>query len=218
MKKITWEAWIDPYNSNSDKFDNKKVFNTFNPQNIDKLDLDEDEEPVFGLSPQPTIATPYGLLSITEDTIASSRFDFWLLHTNFDITEDFVSLLNQISGIETIEVFTRYRMRIGFPKTPFFNVTDTKVKIEKLVETLNEESIGNHLHQINLTYGCCVYNKVESIYNKIFRNNYWNIYVYPNSQIDIIISDTYDGFYKKITSIKDIKTMVGGININSEEI
>jgi hypothetical protein len=218
VKKITWEAWIDPYNSNKDQFGNNKVFNTFNPQNIDKLDLEDREEPVFGLSPQPTIATPYGLLSITEDTIASSRFDFWLLHTNFDITHEFVALLEQISGIETIEVFTRYRMRLGFPKTPFFNITDTKIKVEKLIEKLNEESIITHFENIAQTYGRDISNKIQNIYNNIVKNKFWNIYIYPNGQTDIIICDTYDSFIKKIDLIKDVKVMVGGININSEEI
>ncbi len=218
MKKIVWEAWEDPYHGNADSFGKSSILNQ-KPSIMEFLSTqEEDDNTIFGIEPKPTIATPYGLLSITEDTLASKRFDFWLLHTNFDITIDFVKNLEKITGIETIEVFTRYRLRIGFPKTPFFNTTETKAKVQKFIDELNINAINPLINNIQTIYGATKALEIQNIYSNIYNSPYWNIYLYPNAHVDIIISDKYEEFAEKIFLIKKIHQMVGGININSEEL
>jgi hypothetical protein len=215
MKKIVWEAWVDPYHGNANDFG---IDSSINQQPTNDLFSEENSDTVFGIEPKKIIGTPYGLLSVTEDTLVSSKFEFWVLHTNFDITKDFIQKLEQIPGIETIETFTRYRLRVGFPKTPFFNTSDTKYKVSKLIDSLNEESLNTCLINLYKSYGNKKAEEIQEIYKNINNSKFWNIFIYPNGYTDIIISDKYDDFYKKILLIRDIKLLVGGIIINSEEL
>jgi hypothetical protein len=218
MKKIAWEAWIDPYHSNAEQFGENTKINASITEFGYKDKEDDEDQPVFGISPNPTIGTPFGLLSVTDDSLASSKFDFWTMHTNFDITVDFIKQLERISGVETIQVFTRYKLRIGFPKTHFFNSADTKNKIQKLIDELNRDTLDKILEVVSQSFNRKISNNVHNIYLNIYNSRFWSIYVYPNGHTDIIISDRHKDFYNKLLIIKDVKTMVGGILINSEEI
>lgn len=197
MKKIAWEQWNDPY-----KMEEK----------------DEVDDDVIISSMKPAIGTPYGILPITDNMMASSRFDFWMLYTNFDITKNFVAQLESVSGVETIEVYTRYRMRIGFPKTPFFDVQDTKYKIENIVREMNQQTINNMVGQITQLYGETTTLKIVDTCKDLLKRRFWNLYIYPNSHMDIIIADDYKEFSEKIEIMQYMESLIGGLNINSETI
>ena len=54
-----------------------------------------------------------GLVPLTEYTIPSKIFNFWVAHTNFSITDAVAQIVDEAEGVETLDIFTRYRMRIG---------------------------------------------------------------------------------------------------------
>ena len=62
------------------------------------------------------IATPMGIVPINENTASGKIFNFWVGHTNFDITRNISKLIELSDGVETLDVFTRYRFRIGIGK------------------------------------------------------------------------------------------------------
>ena len=57
-----------------------------------------------------------GIIPITENTASNKIFNFWLGHTNFDITKDIALLIEETTGVETLDIFTRYRFRISVGK------------------------------------------------------------------------------------------------------
>lgn len=131
-KIIIWEKWRDPflgYDDNEIDIDN---------MNFDEEDIDDDIE-YSGQSvesfkknnniPVKAIATPMGIIPYNEYTASSSIFNFWIGHTNFDI--DYVTghLIEKTLGVETLDIFTRYRFRIAIGKA--FEDRD----IMKLIET-----------------------------------------------------------------------------------
>ena len=63
-----------------------------------------------------TIFTPFGVLPLTEQSLASSYFKFWVGHTNFKITYSFYKIISNIEGVETLDVFSPYRFRISVGK------------------------------------------------------------------------------------------------------
>lgn len=215
MKKIIWEAWQDPLNSNADEF-NKDKNVIFNQSPNALQDYDEETEPIFGISPQKIIGTPHGLLSLTENTLASKRFEFWLVHTNFDITKDFVQKLEQIPGIESIEVFTRYRLRVGLPISGLFNLSKTKYKVEQLVRELNTSEMQYYISHIKNAFGDKKAQDLQEVYDKVLTRENWAIYITPNGNFDIITSEKYDQFYQSLTILQNVKSLVGGFLISSE--
>jgi hypothetical protein len=57
-----------------------------------------------------------GVIPINENTASNKIFNFWMGHTNFDITKDIVDTIEETSGVESLDIFTRYRFRISVGK------------------------------------------------------------------------------------------------------
>jgi hypothetical protein len=116
---VYWEKWVDAYSPEED-------FSEL----VQDLDLGNGEEPELSFEEQQqldqqiehqlkgyrniqTIFTPYGVLPLTEQSLASSYFKFWVGHTNFRITKSFVDIASNVDGVESVDVFSPYRFRIG---------------------------------------------------------------------------------------------------------
>ena len=115
---IYWEKWMD-------------VFEEVDPEYVQELHADEEqlleneyaeiekeeeqarEESII---PVQGVMTPYGMLPITDDTLASRKFKFWVGHSNFRLTEDYYGIIGPVEGVETLDILTPYRFRIGVGK------------------------------------------------------------------------------------------------------
>ena len=111
---IIWEKWVDPYGQNLDSvewpgYDKEHIvpeqsdtpFDQITDQKITKINA---------------IATSMGIIPFNEHTDCTKIFNFWVGHTNFNITKKIATVLEQINGVETLDIFTRYRFRISFGK------------------------------------------------------------------------------------------------------
>lgn len=114
---IIWEKWRDPflgYDENDIDIEASQI-----PEFLDEDDDDEDDaESHITKSSKPVrvIATPMGLIPYNEYTASGKIFNFWIGHTNFSITKSIAKILETTNGIETLDIFTRYRFRIGIGK------------------------------------------------------------------------------------------------------
>lgn len=97
---IIWEKWRDPFGADED---------------IEVLPDEEEEEEVT-IARSKVIVTPMGIIPLSENTIASKIFKFWSAHTNFTISQNVANLIEQIEGVETLDIHTRYRFRISIGK------------------------------------------------------------------------------------------------------
>jgi hypothetical protein len=57
-----------------------------------------------------------GIVPINDNTASGKIFNFWVGHTNFNVTKHIFRILENTDGVETLDVFTRYRFRIGIGK------------------------------------------------------------------------------------------------------
>lgn len=109
---IVWEKWIDPFGQNLD--DTK-----WSQYDSDAESYDDDET-TDSASPRynkiNAIATNMGIIPYNEYTDCSKIFNFWLGHTNFNLTKKIVDTIESIEGVETLDIFTRYRFRVAFGK------------------------------------------------------------------------------------------------------
>lgn len=104
---IYWEKWVDAYE-----------------EQLDALELEEEEaheEEMFveKLSPLPhipTIITPFGIMPLTEQSLASQHFKFWVGHSNFKLTDNVYHIVGDTPGVETLDILTPYRFRIAIGK------------------------------------------------------------------------------------------------------
>lgn len=120
QKEIHFEKWQDP------------VF----PYSEDEDDDYEEKLRKYSNNSSMLLVGPMGLIPVNERNIPGKTYNFWLMHTNFDITDKEVETLEKLAGIETLDVFTRYRCRLGIGKV--FDEEEVKTEIEKQLGVTSE--------------------------------------------------------------------------------
>lgn len=112
---IYWEKWTDAY-----QFNGIPKNNNFEPDPYDDdvVTYEQDGEVSFNQFEKPikTILTPFGILPLTEQSLASTYFKFWVGHTNFKINSDIVNLISKCDGVEALNILSPYRFRIAVGK------------------------------------------------------------------------------------------------------
>lgn len=132
---ITWEKWRDPfigYDENDIDIDQTSLDNFFE-ENLEDSDNQKFLLENNNISKQVrVISTPMGLIPYNEYTASGKIFNFWIGHTNFNISKLIAQKIEQTPGVETLDVFTRYRFRIAIgkafePREVMLNI-DSKIK------------------------------------------------------------------------------------------
>ena len=124
--EIIWEKWYSPFGE--DDLDAERIAEQAIDEFLQNLKDDADTEDAMltapeqmtpitrHLSKQKFMITPMGVMPLTENTDSGKIFNFWTGHTNFDITKDIASVIESCDGVESLDIFTRYRFRISIGK------------------------------------------------------------------------------------------------------
>lgn len=110
---IVWEKWVDPFGQALEEAKWTDYENEIDT--IDGIEYIDDEEMASAM-PIKAIATPMGIVPYNELTAPGSLFNFWVGHTNFNLSKKIVNIIEESEGVEILDVFTRYRFRIGIGK------------------------------------------------------------------------------------------------------
>lgn len=135
---IIWEKWQDPILNNLTDISNHMSDDHTNEYEED-YNTEEDssfDQPKSSYK-YPIIITPMGILPYNEKTSCDKIFNFWVGHTNFSITKEISNILEESIGVETLDIFTRYRFRIAIGKA----FKDSKIMTNinnKIYEHINE--------------------------------------------------------------------------------
>ena len=114
---VIWEKWRDPFlGYDENEIDVDKV-NFTDEETNDDLEDAIDNQNIKQSDAVKVIATPMGIIPITENTASSKIFNFWIGHTNFNITKKLAEIIEDTEGVEALDIFTRYRFRIAIGKT-----------------------------------------------------------------------------------------------------
>lgn len=124
-KKIGWQKYEDVIQTEMYSPIASMILEELNPE-LDEMQEFEDEE---GMSQaQESFLVPKNFY----ETIAlMSRFDCWIGHTNFNITTSIKDKLNEVDGIEVLNVISRYRFFIGIGK--MFKFSEVRKDIENCI-------------------------------------------------------------------------------------
>jgi hypothetical protein len=210
--EIAWAKWTDilsqtkeaEYTPEKDvvKFDN-------DPNDIftnDNASEDESDE-----NPIPVILTPIGILNLKMLNHPEKSFNFWMAETNFDITGEVVGIINDIPGVEILDVFTRYRFRICIGNR--FKFQDVRQSIEA---ALNASPLPK---STNMSIDDETKAKIqEMITNDLSKFPYWAVYVCPNGNIDVTKSqENSQEFTEKLNLYVNSHKLAGGAIFKYDE-
>lgn len=135
--KIIWEKWIDPFGENIEE----TKWNNYDDDNMDQsTELFNDHINQNMEKPVKVIASPLGLIPYNEYTASSKIFNFWIGHTNFNISQQISKIIEETEGVELLDIFTRYRFRIAIGKC--FNDNNIMTNISDNIYIFLEQTYG----------------------------------------------------------------------------
>jgi hypothetical protein len=124
-----WQKWSDPFGLDDDfdlDNDQSEEYEDFSGEyedSFEKIDQEEIQNNMKNFLNQKkfkgkikVIATPMGIIPLNDNTASNKIFNFWMGHTNFDLTYNIARAIELTDGVETLDIFTRYRFRVGIGK------------------------------------------------------------------------------------------------------
>ena len=150
-KQIAWESW----NAIAEEMLLPKDM-VMPEANGDESAYSEIEIPPEFLSPemfipqQSFISTPIGTYPEDSCMKPSDRWDCWMGHSNFSITNEISDKIELVDGIEALKIMGRYSFFIGIGK--LFDIKDVRTDIEKeLCVYTEQEILSNENTQATVT-------------------------------------------------------------------
>lgn len=142
---IVWEKWSDPFGKEMDDAkwtDYENQIEEFDDSEISDEEMDELEDYMISSRKEiRVIATPMGLMPYNELTAPGKIFNFWVGHTNFNISFKVSKAIEDTPGVEILDIFTRYRFRVGIGKC--FNDSETMKEInDNIYRLLSDNNYG----------------------------------------------------------------------------
>lgn len=121
MKKaplIVWEKWVDPIGLEQENQYEENFFEEEDEEESAILDqtsadFDDPKKPPKSIR---VLSTPMGFIPMDQTMPAGKIFNFWMGHANFNITKPIAYIIEKTDGVETLDIYTRYRFRIGVGK------------------------------------------------------------------------------------------------------
>jgi len=191
---ITWE----PYQ-----------FNFQEDEEVEQYDDTYDEDKV-GLDLPSVMTTPFGVFRVDDQMNPFKRFQFWMGHTNFDITPQIKDTLNRTPGVEVLHILTRYRFILGAGQA--FDFGQVRVEIER--ELCGKHKIEAFIEQIN---DDSVQKKVRKLKDSLDSSDYWLLYLFPNGEISSGKLESKDDFDKLHQVYQHAQQLSHGVLITSED-
>ncbi len=145
-KKIGWQKYEDMIQNQLQSPLLNSIYESLSSAQ-DELDLEEftEEELEILAEAQNSLGSTYSQQIIPidpkmmEHVNLSANFDCWLGHTNFNITEDVLTKLEELDGVEVLKVCSRYRFFVGIGK--MFDFKEVRKTIENTFIKSKENKI-----------------------------------------------------------------------------
>lgn len=130
--RIVWKKWHNPWLCDDDGWDKSY-------EDVDDWELKDEFSPDTAIGAK-VISTKSGFIPITEYNNPSVDFNLWTGYTSFRITRDILSIIRQVDGVESLDIISPYRMRVGFAH--LFTPSDVSKEIIKRINALKKEQLS----------------------------------------------------------------------------
>ena len=113
---VYWEKWIDAYEQELEE--EQQLLEQLTEEELAELNISFEDlgEPYNNVSHVRSIMTPFGIMPLTEQSLASNHFKLWVGHSNFKILKSHVKIIGAVAGVVTVDILTPYRFRMSVAK------------------------------------------------------------------------------------------------------
>lgn len=153
--KIYFEKWFDPYstadlekmNYVDTSTEDEELAELYGEGFVNQLEEVIGDETIFDSKPIKIIMTPMGVIPIYEHSLSSRTFKFFSGHTDFPITNRVAKTIEDTGGVEILDIFTRYRFRVGIGKA-FQSRLVLKSIQDRVYQKLKEGGVKDNVKNI----------------------------------------------------------------------
>jgi len=125
------------------------------------------------------------------------EFDLWYLHTNFEIKLQDVENIEQVPGVESLDIYSRYRLRIGFGK--LFDRDKVKKDVEYMLDSSESlELLADDTKE-----------QVEGLLKTFEETKLWCILILPNGKVITYVGKDDADFKSKSEFFERVQEATG---------
>jgi hypothetical protein len=213
-RKVLWKKWIDPFDPEDeinleDENDEEEEEISSYHDSYEEMERKQTQAAEHGpgkpnRSAGPLLVGPMGVIPLNEHNQPSKVFNFWMGHTNFDIGEEEKDIIEVTPGVETLEVYTRYRIRVSiglaFDEEEVLDEISKRLNPEEPKPEINIKGTG--LDRIKKHLGS--------------KYKFWAIFVLPDGQLDYRTGDTQDSVKEKIENYPNKADVLTSWEVNND--
>jgi len=201
-KKIAWESWNAKAEEIMTSGPDFQLEANDGETNYNDIEIPPELlSPEIFLQQQKILYTPLGAYPEDSPMKPSDRWDCWVGHTNFSITNNIATSIENIEGVEALRILGRYSFFIGVGK--LFDIQNVRTKIEQELCVYTEQEI---LSDENTQA------TVDLVKEQLKTKKYWSMLVSPEGKVEYIVSDQMDRLYLEgLSGLLELKQDIGGI-------
>lgn len=105
---VDWDKWENVFGIDKDEVPE------FVPEDeVKEFEEQNDWDTILNRSKNFIMLSPYGPIPLNSTSNPTNFFNWWVAHTNFPLSTEDLDGINDILGVETFDVFSGYKFRIG---------------------------------------------------------------------------------------------------------
>ncbi len=124
-EKFIWKRWVCPLGRNANEF---SEFADEDEELSEYEKMEEDKYKGQRIVPN-MVMTSFGLVPIFPFNNPAKAFKWWVLHTPFKLTNTMLGKVDEVLGVEIMEPFSPYQLRISVGQC--FIDKEVKTRVEK---------------------------------------------------------------------------------------
>jgi copper chaperone CopZ len=169
--RVRFDKWSDPFAARNGSYSEEEGFYK-----------DSYQKRYSG----PAYLGPFGVIPIHEDSVPSKIYNFWMMHTNFNIDDKVIEKIENVPGVESLDVFSRYRARIGFGKIFNEETVQKKIKIALCKKTESSEKTEDK-------------DELKHLKEKLSQKyRFWAILILKDKKMKILNAESQESLETKI--------------------
>lgn len=219
--QFVWEKWHSP----AEEYQQSLLYGSDSKDIIKEIDEDELAE-LIESGEYEEIQHKIPIIPILPSMIEHNKFlesfDIWILHTNFDIDDGVQAIIAATGGVESLQVVTRYRVKLGFTKAGLFNNSEVKQSIQtNLLSHLSRSNSPELSHNSTadiFPFDSEFQKKIENKKKDLDQTGYpWSIFVFPNGNLSVSQHESTDEMVDNVQFLSQMKLVIGGYILCSDE-
>lgn len=204
-RRIKFEYWQNPYNA-----DTVEEWVDEDKAEVTERDHEWEPRPPERTSMRASIPTPMGPFPVSPFYDFNKAFEFWMGHTDFPIDDTVAEILDNVPGIEILDIITKYQFRFSVGK--MFKGVNVRLNILEVLDAIPPRR--GEINPTDMTLPKEVRDKLDILESQAKANfERWVFYILPNGRIDAAFDDNVD---ESLPLYKKAQELTGGVIITSD--